>query len=193
MVLFYLIDRKKRILVTIAAVVLAVVLNGIFSFLNDLAHLPIFLDSLFTVITTALFGLWPGLAVGLLSNSFIEFLNGFPGIYLPFTVVNMLTALVTAGFVYSKRFETATNAFWLIIILAVVNSLSGALIVTVLFGGYTDLSMDSMVKGIAVTGQSVLSSAFMVRIVVNIVDKGLAVLPTFFLYKRIQARSLSEK
>ncbi|MBB6481704.1 ECF transporter S component [Spirochaeta isovalerica] len=193
MVLYYLIDRKKRILLSLCAIGIATLLNGIFSYLNEMANLPIFLDSVFTVMTAALFGLWPAVAVGLLSNSFLELLNGFPGYYVPFTVVNLSTALITALFVYKKKFETATHAFWLIIILATVNSLMGALIVTFVFGGYTNLSMDNMVRGIIVTGQSLYTSTFFVRIIVNIVDKGLSVLPSFFLYKKIQAYSISEK
>lgn len=189
MVLYYLIKRKNRIPYTILAVTAAVFLNGLFSYINDLLSLPIFLDSLFTVMVAALFGLWPAVITGALTNSFIELIKGFPGIYLPFTVVNILTALVTSLFVYRKRFETPTNAFWLIIILSFFNSLAGALIVTIFLGGYTNLSMDHMVRGIIVTGQSLFTSTFYVRLVVNIVDKGIAVLISYFLYKVIQHRA----
>lgn len=189
MVLYYLIDRKKRFILTLLAVMVAIFFNGLFSFLNDLFNSPIFLDSAFTIMIAALFGLWPAMAVGLLTNCFIELLNGFPGIYWPFTIVNLITALTTSIFVIRKKFENSTNAFWLIIVLSVLNSLVGALLVTFLFGGYTNLSMDNMVKGITVTGQSLLTSTFYVRLVVNIVDKGIPVIITFFLYKFIQLKA----
>lgn len=186
MVLYYLLDRKKRIPLTLLFILGAIIFNGLFSFANDSLSLPIFMDSIFTILTAVLFGLWPAVAVGLLTNGFIEILNGFPGIYFPFTVVNLMTALMTSLFLYRKRFESATNAFWLIITLSAVNSILGALIVTLVFGGYTNLSMDNIVKGIVVTGESLITSAFYVRIVVNIVDKGIAVIPSFFIYKAIQ-------
>jgi len=186
MVLYYLIDRKKRNLLTVSAIITAVLLNGLFNYLNNLAGLPIFLNSTFTVMTASLFGLWPAVVVGLLSNVFIELLNGFPGSYIPFTAVNLLTALVTTAFVKNKHFETATHAFWLIIILSAINSLAGSLIVTFLLGGNTGHGIDNLVKSITVSGQSAFSASFFVLIVVNIVDKGLAILPSFFLYKKIQ-------
>lgn len=186
MVLYYLINRKKRIILTISAVTAAILLNGILSYMNDSLGLPIFMDSIFTIMTAALFGLWPSVIVGLLTNTFIEVLNGFPGTYLAFTPVNLFTALITSFFVYKKLFETPTQAFWLIIVLALINSISGALIVSFFFGGFTNLSMDNIVRGIILTGHSIFSSAFIVRLVANIVDKGPAVIISFFVYKAIQ-------
>lgn len=189
MVLYYLIKRKNRNLLTFLAVAAAIILNGLFSYFNDAIGLPIFLDSVFTVMTAALFGLWPSVMTAALTNFFIEVLNGFPGIYYPFAVVNITTALVTSLFVYKKRFETPTNAFWLIIILSLANSILGALIVTIFFEGFTNLSLDNIVRGIIVTGRSLFTTAFFVRMVVNIVDKGIAVLITYFLYKLIQNKA----
>lgn len=193
MVLYYLLPRKNRNVWTISAILLAVVLNGVFSYINDKMGFPIFLDSVFTVMAAVLFGLWPSVAVGIMTNSFIEVLNGFPGYYLPFTPVNLLTALTVSLFVMKKRFETASNAFWLIIALTFINSLAGTIIVTLFFGGYTYLSLDNIVRGITLTGRSIFSSAFTVRLAVNLVDKGIAVLPAYFVYKRIEARFTGQK
>jgi energy-coupling factor transport system substrate-specific component len=189
MVLYYLINRKNRLILTITAILAAILLNGIFSYINDSMGLPIFMDSIFTIMTAALFGLWPSVAVSLLTNVFIELLNGFPGIYLPFIPVSLFTALITSFFVYKKLFESPTQAFWLIIILVLVNSLTGSLIVSFFFGGFTNLSMDNIVRGIIVAGHSIFSSAFIVRLIANLVDKGPAVILSFFIYKAIQKKT----
>ena len=189
MVLYYLIKRENRLIFTILAVFTAIVLNGLFSYINDSIPLPIFMDSLFTIMTAAFFGLWPAVAVGLLTNVFIELINGFPGFYFPFIIINLLTALVTSFFVKKKLFETPTQIFWLIITLSFVTAIIGALIVTIVFGGFTNLYMDNIVRGIILTGQSIFSSVFIVRIVTNIVDKGVAVMCTFIIYKILQKKS----
>lgn len=189
MVLYYLIPTKNRLFLTITAILAAILLNGIFSYFNEILALPVFMDSIFTIMTAALFGLWPSIAVALLTNIFIELLNGFPGIYLPFIIVNLVTALATSLFVHKKLFETPTHAFWLIIVLSLANSLCGAVIVTLLFGGFTNLSLDNIVRGIIVAGQSLFTSAFIVRLVVNVVDKGFAVLLTFLIYKSIKKKT----
>ena len=188
MVLYYLIRRKNRIYWTIAAILIAVLLNGLFSYINDTLLFPIFMDSIFTVMTAALFGLWPAVFVGLFTNFFLEVIHGFPAIYYPFAIINVVTALVTSFFVYKKFFETPAHAFWLIIVLSLVNSILGAIIVTIVFSGFTNLSMDNIVRGITLTGQSVFSAAFIVRIITNIVDKGIAVVITFSIYKWVQTK-----
>jgi energy-coupling factor transport system substrate-specific component len=184
-----MIKRKNRLILTILAVISAIILNGIFSNLNNLLELPIFLDSIFTIMTAALFGLWPSLIVALFSNFFIELLNGFPGIYYPFAIVNILTAVTTSLIVNKKLFETANHAFWLILLLSFINSFAGAIIVTIVFSGYTNLSIDYIVKSIILSGQTIISASFLVRLIVNIVDKGIGVLLTFFVYKSIQKKA----
>ena len=192
MVLYYMINRKKRLFLTITAVVIAIFLNGIFSYINDSLGLPIFMDSIFTILTAALFGLWPSVAVGIFTNPFIELLNGSPGIYVPFIPVSIFTAMITSFFVYKKLFETPTHAFWLIIILVLVNSLTGALIVSFFFGGFTNLSMDNIVRGIVVAGHSIFTSAFIVRLIANLADKGPAVIMSYFIYKAIQKKAIKQ-
>ena len=185
-----MIRKKNRHFYTIIAVIAAVLLNGLFCKVNNLLSLPIFLDSIFTIMSAALFGLWPAVTVGFLTNFFLELINKFPGNYYPFAIVNILTAVITAVFVNKKAFETPSNAFWLIITLSIINALTGALIVTFLFGGFTNLSMDYIVRGLVVSGQSVLSSTFITGIIVNMTDKGIAVIITYAVYKIIQRKSL---
>lgn len=189
MVLYYLINKKNRLILTISAIVVAILLNGVLSFFNNSLGFPIFMDSIFTIMTAVLFGLWPSLVVGILTNLFIEMINGFPGIYMPFIPINLFTALITTWFVYQKLFETPAQVFWLIIILAVVNSLLGAMIVSIFFGGVTNLSMDNIVRGVMITGHSMFSSTFIVRLIVNVVDKGPAVMLSFGIYKWIQKKA----
>ncbi|MBI9097507.1 MAG: hypothetical protein JEY91_03465 [Spirochaetaceae bacterium] len=184
-----MIKQKNRLLLTTAAVVAAILFNGFLSYFNNYLSLPLFMDSILTILIAALFGLWPATAVALLTNSFIELLNGFPGYYFPFTITNLLTALLTSLFVYKKYFETPNHVFWLILVLSFINSLTGAILVTYMFNGVTNHSIDNIVRGIIMTGQSVFSSTLTVRLVTNIVDKGLSVMITYIIYKNIQKKA----
>jgi energy-coupling factor transport system substrate-specific component len=132
---------------------------------------------------TALFGLWPGILVGLFSNLFFEVIKGFPGYLYPFAIVNILTALVTWLHVRYGRFDTAAGALWTIITLSLANAVVGAIIVSVVFGGITNEPVDSIVRAVVATGQSIFTSAFFGRILINIVDKGIAVLIVFPIYR----------
>jgi len=169
-------------------IILAVLLNGIFSFFSTKMSLPFFLDSIFTVVATAVFGLWPGLIVGLLSNLFFEVIKGYPGYLYPFAIVNMLTALITWLHIRYGSFHRASGALWTIITLSLANAVVGAIIVSIVFDGITNEPVDSIVRAVVATGQSVFTSAFYGRILINIVDKGIAVLVAFPIYRYLYAK-----
>ncbi len=73
----------------------------------------------------------------------------------------------------------------MIIIIALLNALFGAIIVSYVFGGITNQPVDSVVKAIVVTGQSLFTSAFLGRILVNVVDKGVGILILFLIHRRL--------
>ena len=173
----------NKLAIAVIAVISAVLLNGLFSLISTKLTLPFFLDSIFTVLVTALFGLWPGLITGLASNLFFEVLKGYPGYLYPFAIVNMLTALVTYLHIKYGSFHIATGAFWTIISLSLINAVVGAIIVSVVFNGITNEPIDSIVRAVIATGRSVFTSVFLGRILINFVDKGIAVLLVFPIYR----------
>lgn len=181
--LMYLNKSKNKKSLLIFSIFIGVILNGLFNLLSTWLSLPFFLDSIFTIMITALFGLLPGLIVGLLTNFFIELLRGFPGVIYPFAIVNMLTALTTWVFVKYDKFHTPAGALWAIISMSLVNAFFGAVIVLIFFGGITHEYVDSIVRSVIATGQSLTSSAFLGRILINIGDKGIAVLVVFPIYR----------
>lgn len=183
MILYYKIYNKYRIPWTIIAIITGVVLNYLFHALNNYLSMPLFLDSIFTVMIAALFGLIPAIFTGLFTNLFMEVMFGYPGYLLPFAIVNILTGVVTAIMVKRGSLKEPVGLLYLILVLALVNAFIGAIVVTVVFDGITNQPVDSIVRAVIITGQSVFSSAFLARILVNLVDKGIAVLLTFLVFK----------
>lgn len=148
--------------------------------------MPLFLDSTFTAVTAALFGIIPGILTGLFTNLLQEVIHGFPLYFYPFAVVNMATGLLVGLLVKHGYFRTFFGVFLVIIYTTLVNALLGALIVTILWGGITHSEMDYITKVLIMTGQSVFSSAFVARIFVNLVDKGIAVLIAYLIYVKVK-------
>ncbi len=182
-----LLERKK--LVVFFAVVSGFLLNAALLTLCQYLELPLFMDSIFTVVIAALFGLVPGLIVGVCSNLVLEVVNGFPGFLWPFFVVNMATAGITHYAVSRKMLKTALGIFWTVLILALVNAILGAFLVTLLFGGITNQPMDRIVRSMLMTGQSIFNAALIGRVFINIVDKGIAVLVMLPLYNWYTSRA----
>lgn len=124
---------KKRIATNkITIIALAAVINIVGGQIALLLRLPIYLDSIGTILVAALFGPFYGLIPGLLSG----ILNGITiDIYsLYFMPVQLITG-VMAGFIfqtsYSKKFKLPIGAM----IITVPGTIVGSCISAFLFGG----------------------------------------------------------
>ena len=144
---------------------------------------PLFLDSIFTALSAAAFGLLPGLATAVLTNGAIELFNGFPGTHFPFAICGMATAWIVAHAVKKGRFDTSLQAAAVLLAVALANALLGALVAVFVFGGYTDVNIDILVSGFRSALGNIFSAAFLGRLPTNIVDKGIAVVIPFLLRK----------
>lgn len=174
--------------VVIPSVLAGIVLNGMLNLLCESLKLPIFLDSVFTITVAACFGPLPGLIVGIATNFFEEVLRGYQGTFWPFAIVNAYSALITAYLVQRGFARTLVGIFWLLTALALGNALLGALIVTLAFGGITGEPLDAVVRSLIITGRSVFSAAFLGRIFINAVDKGIALFVMVPVYRLMSTR-----
>jgi energy-coupling factor transport system substrate-specific component len=158
------------------AIIPFVLLNQGVGMVKDALQWPVYLDTIGTLLSAALGGLGPGLLVGLLSNGLYEVYEKFPGYEWPFALVNMTSALITFLMLRNGLLKTLTGYLWLLLALIVANSLLGAYLATVLFGGIIGGVTDIIVQSLRITGESIFTSAFLGRLFINLVDKGIAVL-----------------
>ena len=172
------------------AIIISVILNGLINLAGDKLGIPLFLDTIFTAITAALFGIVPGILTGLFTNLFQEILRGFPLNLYPFAIVNIATGLIIGLLVKHGYFKTLFGVFLVIIYTTLANAILGALVVTIVFGGITYEEVDYIVKVILMTGQSVFSSAFIARIFINLVDKGISVLFAYLIYINVKSKNI---
>jgi energy-coupling factor transport system substrate-specific component len=138
-------------------------------FLNNLLNLPIFLDSVGTILVAVILGPWLGAATGFLSNLIIGLIE--TPISIPFGIVNAAIGLI-AGFL-SRRwgFRDVRVVVALILILTVVCPILATPIVVYLFGGVSGSAIDKYWAVLMQSGHQVFSSAFLVRLPANLVDK----------------------
>ncbi|MEI8096074.1 MAG: hypothetical protein WCG80_17830 [Spirochaetales bacterium] len=159
-----------------AFIVPLVLLNQGLGMVKDALQWPVYLDTIGTLLAAAFGGLVPGLLVGLLSNGLYEVYENFPGFEWPFGLVNMTSALICWAMVRSGLLKSFTGYLWLLVALILANSLLGAFLATVLFGGVIGGPTDVIVQSLRITGESVPSAAFLGHLFLNLVDKGVAVI-----------------
>ena len=183
---FFAIYQKKPLWLILLFIVVAAGLNGLFSTINAALSFPFFFDSIWTATIAALFGPVVGVATGILTNFFLEILTGFTLIHYPFGLCNALTGLIVGLMARSGRFRTVNHIVIASLAVTLGNSILGAVIATYLFGGATGIDIDYIMTGLMLAGQSVLTAAFWARIPANLVDKTVAVLTAFLIFRLIQ-------
>jgi energy-coupling factor transport system substrate-specific component len=165
----------KKLPALAAAIILGGLGNALLSYANMAISSPFFFDSIFTAVCAALFGPLAGSLCALVSHVFMESLHGWGGLFMPFVLCNIATALIVGSFAKKRRFSTPIHAMICAIAVTLANAVLGAFIAYFVFGGVTGHTSDFLVTGLILAGQSLLAASFWARIPANLIDKSVAV------------------
>jgi energy-coupling factor transport system substrate-specific component len=174
---------------TLALIPVAVALNLALGTIAERLALPIFLDSIGTVLVAILCGPWAGAVAGILTNV-VGGIIVSPG-FLPFTPVAAIIGLVAGFLANAGWFRTLPKAALsgVIITLAVVVVATPTRLLV--FGGYTANSLGAITGLLVASGQDIVTSVFSVTILSNIVDKVATALIAFGIARALPMRLLS--
>lgn len=165
---------------------LAIAVNIVLGTVVDMLSIPLlFLDTVGTIFTAAVFGPWYGALAGGLTN-LVQGVITNPKV-IPFALVNIAIGIIV-GFIAKKwkfNFVTATITG---LILAVVAPLIGTPIATYVYGGITGDFNDVLFTWLAQSGQKIFTAAFIPRITSNFVDKIASCLIVSLLIQRLPKR-----
>ncbi len=168
---------------------IAIAVNIIGGQIAVLLKIPVYLDTIGTLLIAILAGPWVGALTGLLSN----LINGiFDPTFIPFAIVSIAVGLVAGYLSRVKMFST----FWKVIISGIIIGLLAAIvsapIVAYMFGGVTG-SGSTLITGIFLAaGQSLLQSVLTSSIITDLADKIISCLICFFIIKSMSGRYLSK-
>lgn len=166
------------------------VFNSGLDFLNQRTlDLPLFLDTIGTLLSTALFGLIPGFVTAAVTHLISQLLNSGTASYIPWMAVSMTSALVLWLLARKGQFETPVHAVLASLWLSLANALVGAFIAVAVFGGTTDHAVDFVAVAFYPVGRNELLAAFLARLPVNLADKAIAVAVTFAVLWFLAVRS----
>ncbi|MFR3274553.1 MAG: ECF transporter S component [Collinsella phocaeensis] len=170
---------------------IAVGINLIGGTLCSMLKLPLFLDTIGTLVVACLSGPWVAALTGLLTNVFLAIVAN--PVNFPYAIVSVLVGL-TAGYMARAGFfnkKSGIVAVWLAVTL--VNAVSASLITSFVFGGATGINGTSVVTAAFVVAlQDVLLSVFSSAILENLLDKGISVLIAYTIWRKIPRRLVSQ-
>jgi len=133
-----------------------------------------FLDATGTILAGVVLGPLMGGITGLVSNLIFGIV--FSPVNIPFAIVNLIIG-VTAGIIAKKMgFKGARVLITATVIIAVITSLSSAVVAYFFFGGATGLKIDLNIISLINMGLNSIFSSFLVRLPVNLLDKGISII-----------------
>ena len=170
---------------------IAVGINLVGGTLCSMLKLPLFLDTVGTLVVATLSGPWVAALTGLITNVFLAIVAN--PVNLPYAVVSVLVGLTAGYLAKAGMFNKVWGVVVVWLVITLVNSVSASLITTFVFGGATGINGTSVLTAaLIVAMQDVLVSVLSSSFIENLVDKGVSVLIAYMIWKKIPRRFISQ-
>ncbi len=165
-----------------------VALNIVLGIITSALGIPLYLDTLGTMLSAAILGPIPGIIVGCLSNVITGLMYSVTDI--PFCLVNMAVGLVV-GLVAKKWGWGLVPSIITGLALAFICPAIGTPIGIYVYGGLNGSVSDVLVASLVQGGKTIFQASFLRNVASNLVDKiGTAVI-SYLLIKAMPAKFLS--
>ena len=164
---------------------IGIAINVVGGQLAVLLKLPVFLDSIGTIVVGALCGAWPGVLVGLgcgLINSI-----SLPTL-LPYTVIGMLFGVIGSFLAKKNMFDKFWKALVNGVCIALVSTCIAVPITATLYGGFVGTGATGIVAALMAAGWGVVPATFVSELSAELMDKLVCLVIIFFVLKSMPAR-----
>ncbi|MCL4368104.1 MAG: ECF transporter S component [Actinobacteria bacterium] len=172
--------------VAIALIPVGIAINYLGKSLAQAVGLPLFLDTIGTMIVAVLVGPWTAAATGLTTN--IVYGLTIRPTAIPFGLVNAATG-ITVG--YLARWGWFSS-WWRIVVVgvapAVVKTVLSAPIIVLVFGGFTGSGSDAVTAFFALTGHNILKAVLSTQAIISPTDKILSALIAAVVVRNLPVR-----
>lgn len=164
---------------------ICIAMNIVFGIITSALGIPLYLDTLGTMLSGAILGPVPGMIVGSLSNIITGLMNSVTDI--PFFIVNLAVGLIT-GLVVKKWKYSLPIAIIIGLVLAIVCPAIGTPIGLAVYGGFNGSASDVLVMALVKGGKSLFTASFLRNIASNLVDKIGTAIITWILLKALSPK-----
>lgn len=171
---------------TWALIPIAIAINLVLGQLISTLSLPIFLDSIGTVLVGVLCGPWAGLLTGVLANV----VGGIvlDPTFLPFAPVAAVIGFVAGWLALAGWFKSWWKAILAGVVITIFVVIVAAPIRLIVFGGMTPNSVGAFTALLVASGQDILQSILQATALSNVVDKVITTLVVFGLVRALPIR-----
>lgn len=161
---------------------LAIAINLVGGFIALTLKLPIYIDTIGTILVSILFGPISGAMVGGLSSIFNAVT--FDPISFYFMPVQIIVGLSTGMFFKEQKFK-GVKSIISIIVVTVLGSAAAAVIASFVFEGVTSSGSSILVAILKNSGMSIITSVFSTQIFTDLLDKAVSFGVVFTIIKML--------
>lgn len=176
---------KKFSKLTIFLIPIGIAVNVVGGQLAVLLKLPVFLDSIGTIVVGALCGPLPGVLVGL-GCGLINAIS-LPTL-LPYTVIGMLFGVIGSFLARKNMFDKIWKALINGVCIALVSTCIAVPITATLYGGFVGTGASGIAAALMAAGWGVVPATFVSELSSEMMDKIICLIIIFFVLKAIPAR-----
>ncbi|WP_246091890.1 ECF transporter S component [Aliirhizobium smilacinae] len=170
----------------LALIAVAIVINIVGGQFNDLLRLPIFLDSIGTILVAVLAGPIAGAITGIFTNVIIGLI--FAPVAAAFAPVALVIGLVAGLLARAGWFRTIWQTVISGVVIAAALTVVAVPIRIYIFGGVTGSGADFFVAYFSSVGQTLVSSVAFTVFGSNVADKVLSALLVWGLVRQLPER-----
>ncbi|MCX6068011.1 MAG: ECF transporter S component [Chloroflexi bacterium] len=178
--------KKDFSTITLTLMAVAIVLNIVLGQVVSLLKLPIFLDSIGTVLVALLAGPWAGALTGLLTNLIWGLISD--PVAAAFAPVALIIGLVAGLCAKYGLFKQWWQAILSGVIITLALSVVAIPIRVYMFGGVTGSGADFITAYLLATGRDLFSAVIITVITDNLIDKVVTALLAWAIVKGLPKR-----
>lgn len=181
--------KKDFSMLALLFIPVAIAINIVGFQLCQVLRLPIFLDSIGTILIGVLAGPWVGAIAGLLTNSINGIFNPIYFAYAPTSIFVGITAGILSRYgMISKLWKLIISA----LIIVIVATISSGTITAIVFGGATGTTGSIITGTLLAAGKNIITSVFSVQVFQELADKFISMFIVYMVIKGMSSRYLSK-
>lgn len=180
-------SSKGRLRSTYVAIMipLGVAINFVGGQIATSLGLPIYLDSIGTIIVAAIMGPWIGATSGILFNIISSLVRGNIMASL-FGLCNLGSGVIVGYMARYGKYKKGWHIVVATVLVSLWNAIVAAPIAMVVYGGIDgNVGTNLMIVGLQALGNDLMGAAFLARIPANLVDKGIACVIAWIILRKL--------
>ena len=174
--------KQKRMALSICLVAMGICINYVGGQLALMMKLPIYLDSIGTILVSSLLGPIYGMLTPFISGVMMAFTGDLYSLY--FAPVGMILGLVS-GFVLKKIQKIGLSLFLVTLIITIPGTVVCSIINAILFDGVTSSGSTVLVQFLRNTPLGITGAIFVVQVITDYLDRFISLALVMMVRKRI--------